>query len=69
VALVEAGRFSDPFAARLARDHLASGGIDSFLFDEGIAGLGVGILLPVRLMVLAEDRETASTLLAELPKN
>lgn len=63
MALVELARFPERMGAELARARLASEGIESVLFDEGLSSLGFGLLTPVRLMVLDEDRTAAETIL------
>lgn len=66
MALVELARFGTRVEADLARLHLESEGIEAILFDAEMHGyLGVGHLMPVRLMVLDEDREDAERLLRE----
>lgn len=45
---------------------LESYGIDSILFDAEVHSyLGVGTLMPVRLMALKEDRDDARVILRE----
>ena len=63
--LVELARFPTRIAADLARLRLESEGIDAVLFDAETAGIGWGPMMPVRLMVLAEDRWLAAKLLEE----
>lgn len=63
--LVELARFATRVEADLARLRLESEGIDAVLFGAEISGLGFGSMLPVRLMVLEEDRERAAALLLE----
>lgn len=65
MALVELGLFHDRWAAEMARGRLAADGIDSVLFDEGLASLGLGLLTPIRLMVADSDKARAEALLAE----
>jgi hypothetical protein len=65
MALVEATRFGNRIEAELARLLLASHGIDAILFDAEMNSFGWGPMMPVRLMVLDEDRELAERLLAE----
>jgi hypothetical protein len=64
VALVEIESFPDRTAAELARGLLASEGIEAVLFDGGLASLGLGGLIPARLMVDEADRALAERLLA-----
>ena len=64
MSLVELERFGTRVEADLARLHLESEGIDSVLFDAEVSSyLGIGHFMPVRLMVLDEDREQAERLL------
>lgn len=62
--LVPVAEFPDRIAADLARLQLISEGIEAVLFDGGMAGLGLGFMTPVRLMVDDEDREAARQILA-----
>ena len=62
--LVELARFHSRVEADLARLRLASDGIESVLFDAETSGIGWGPMMPVRLMVLDEDRAEAESLLA-----
>jgi hypothetical protein len=63
--LVEIARFTTRVEADLARLRLQSEGIEAILFGAEMSGLGFGSMLPVRLMVLDEDREQAVRLLSE----
>jgi hypothetical protein len=45
--------------------HLVSEGVDAILFDAEMNSFGWGPMMPVRLMVLEEDRDLAERLLAE----
>jgi hypothetical protein len=63
--LVELARFTTRVEADLARLRLQSEGIEAILFGAEMSGLGFGSMLPVRLMVLDEDRDAAARLLAE----
>jgi hypothetical protein len=63
MALVEAAKFYDSLAAGAAQSRLSQEGIDSFIFDMGMA-LQSGFAVPVRLMVDDEDCEKAERLLA-----
>ncbi|HVL78164.1 MAG TPA: DUF2007 domain-containing protein [Sphingomicrobium sp.] len=66
MALVELAKFHTRIEADLARLYLESGGIDVVLFDTEMHGtIGVGHLMPVRLMVLDEDEDEARRMLAE----
>jgi Putative prokaryotic signal transducing protein len=53
--LVEAARFYNSFEAGLAESKLADAGIHSVLFDVEMANYGIGVAIPIRLMVLDED--------------
>ena len=61
--LVEVARYSTRVEADLARLNLEADGIDVVLFGAEMGSLGLGPLLPIRLMVLEEDRERAQSLL------
>jgi hypothetical protein len=64
-SLVEIARFPTRVEADLARLRLESEGIDAVLFGADMSGLGFGSMMPVRLMVLDEDRARAEALLLE----
>ena len=63
--LVELARFANRTEAELARLNLEAEGIDVVLFGAEMGSLGFGSMLPVRLMVLEEERERALQLLEE----
>jgi hypothetical protein len=63
MALVEAARFYNSFEAGLARSRLAENDIESVLFDMEMAWEGLGGIIPIRLMVLDEDRDAAIRIL------
>ena len=65
--LVEAASFNSRIDADLARLHLESEGIGAVLFDTEINYFYGGLFLPVRLMVLDEDLETALSVLEQNP--
>lgn len=66
MSLVELARFANAHEAGLACERLENAGIPAFCFDSGMnIGEGVGFLIPVRLMVLAEDRGAAEHLLGD----
>ena len=66
MSLVEVGRFDTRVDADLARILLESHGIEAVLFDTEMHGyLGVGWLMPVRLMTLDEDAAEATRILRE----
>ena len=64
MALVEVALFYDSMSAGLARAQLAAEGVEAILFDQGVAGLGLGMLTPIRLMVEERDRAEAEALLS-----
>ncbi|WP_324748889.1 DUF2007 domain-containing protein [Sphingomonas sp. LY54] len=64
MALVEIALFYDSMSAGMARARLAAEGIETILFDQGVAGLGLGMLAPMRLMVEERDRAEAAALLS-----
>ena len=64
MALTELARFQNRVEADLARLHLQAEGIDAVLFGAETGSLGLGPLMPVRLMVLEEDVEEAKWVLA-----
>ncbi len=68
MSLVEAARFYNSFEAGLAQSRLEETGIDSVLFDLEMATYGIGLSIPVRLMVLDDDLEVAIKAL-DLPEN
>ncbi|MEO8547123.1 MAG: DUF2007 domain-containing protein [Sphingomicrobium sp.] len=65
MALVELARFDTRIEADLARLRLESEGVGAILFDAEMNSFGWGPMMPVRLMVLQEDRDLAEQLLAE----
>ena len=65
MALIELARFGNRIEAELARLRLGSEGIDAVLFDAEMNSFGWGPMMPVRLMVLEEDRDIAERLLAD----
>ena len=65
MALVELARFDSRVEADLARLRLESEGVDAILFDAEMNSFGWGPMMPVRLMVLEDDRDLAEQLLAE----
>jgi hypothetical protein len=67
VSLVEAARFYNSFEAGLAQSRLEDAGIDSVLFDLEMATYGIGLSIPVRLMVLDDDLQIAAKVL-QLPE-
>jgi Putative prokaryotic signal transducing protein len=66
MSLVELARFASAHEAELARGRLEYNGIHAVCFDAGMnIGEGVGFLIPVRLMILAEDRDEALAILGD----
>jgi hypothetical protein len=63
MALVELARFYNSFEAGLAKSRLAAEGVESVLFDTEMAWEGLGGMIPIRLMVLDEDRSEAAEIL------
>lgn len=66
MSLVELQTYHDRFEAEIVRGRLQAEGFDVLLFDGGLSAVHGGAL-PVRLMVLREDRHAALTLLANPP--
>lgn len=64
MALVEIDTFPDAMIAEMARARLAAEGIEAVLFDGGVASIGLGGLMPARLMVPEADEALAIRLLA-----
>ncbi len=65
MGLVELARFNSRIEADLARLYLDSDGVDAILFDAEMNSYGWGPMMPVRLMVLDEDLDEATRLLAD----
>ncbi|RJF93269.1 DUF2007 domain-containing protein [Sphingomonas cavernae] len=63
MALTSIAEFPDGIAADLAWLELKAAGIHAFLFDGGMASLGLGMMTPARLMVDEHDAERARALL------
>lgn len=61
--LVEAAKFYNSFEAGLAQSRLEDAGVDSVLFDLEMATYGIGLSIPVRLMVLDDDLQVAMKVL------
>ena len=64
MALVEIETFPDAMIAEMARARLAAEGIEAVLFDGGVASIGLGGLMPARLLVPEADKALALRLLA-----
>jgi hypothetical protein len=58
MSLVELKTYYDRFEAEIVCGRLRSEGVEALVFDGGLSASHGGAL-PVRLMVLDEDRETA----------
>ena len=65
MALVELARFQTKVEADLARLLLEAEGFGPVLFDEGMNYIGLGSIMPIRLMVIEEEYQSAAELLAE----
>ncbi len=65
MALVELARFQSKIQADLARLLLESADLDVVLFDEGMNHIGLGPIMPIRMMVPEHQFEAAAELLAE----
>ena len=64
MSLVELARYANYYEAELARGLLDNAGIMAFTFDGGMnIAEGLGIMIPVRLMVLDEERDAAYAVL------
>jgi hypothetical protein len=66
MALVELVRLPSGAEAELLRGRLESAGVHAVCFDAGMnIAESVGLLIPVRVMVLDEDLAEAKALMAE----
>ena len=63
MGLVKIAQYPDRMAADLARLRLASQGIESVIFEGGMASLGLGMMTPARLMIAREDIDDARDIL------
>jgi hypothetical protein len=63
--LVELARFQTKVEADLARLLLQAEGFEPVLFDEGMNYIGLGSIMPIRLMVLDSEQHEAAELLAQ----
>ncbi len=66
MSLVELGTYYDAMEAEIVCGRLRSEGIEAIVFDGGLSASHGGAL-PVRLMVLDEDRDEALRLLRSDP--
>ncbi len=65
IRLVEIARYQNKVEADLARLLLESHGLTIELFDEGMSWMGLGSIMPTRLMVLVSEAEEAARILAD----
>jgi hypothetical protein len=65
MALVERGRYFNSFEAGVVRSRLADDRIEAFIFDLNMSWDGMGIMIPIRVMVDEEDLEESRRILAE----
>lgn len=63
--LIELARFQTGVEADLARLLLESHGLEVVLFDVGMSHMGLGAIMPVRLMVLPSEAEAAAAVLVD----
>ncbi len=65
MSLVELARYPNGLEAELIRGRLESAGVHAVCFDAGMnIAESVGLMIPVRIMVLDEDLAEAQGLLA-----
>jgi hypothetical protein len=62
--LVQLAAFQNKVEADLARLLLESEGLTAILFDEGMNYIGLGPIMPIRLMVPEDEYAEAASLLA-----
>ncbi len=65
MALIELARFQTKVEADLARLLLEAEGYGPVLFDENMNYIGLGSIMPIRMMVVEEEYEPAAAVLAE----
>jgi hypothetical protein len=65
MALVELARFQTKVEADLARLRLEAEGLHPILFDEGMNYIGLGSIMPIRMMIHEEEFAEAAGVLAE----
>jgi hypothetical protein len=63
--LVELARYQTQVEADLARLLLEAEGFEPVLFDEGMNYIGLGSIMPIRLMVLDSDHADAAAVLID----
>jgi Putative prokaryotic signal transducing protein len=66
MSIVEAAKFYNSIEAGIAKSRLEADGIGAVLFDTEMTWEGMGLLIPVRLMVLREDLAAAQAVLAAI---
>ena len=67
MSLVELKTYYDRFEAEIVCGRLRAEGFDALVFDGGLAASHGGAF-PVRIMVLAEDKDAALAALAAVPE-
>jgi hypothetical protein len=65
MALVELARFQTKVEADLARLLLEAEGFEPMLFDEGMNYMGLGSIMPIRLMVIEQEYMEAAVVLVD----
>ncbi len=65
MALVELARFQTKVEADLARLLLEAEGFGPVLFDENMNYIGLGSIMPIRLMVVEEEYLQAAEVLVD----
>ena len=65
MALVELARCYNSFEAGLLRSRLAEEEIDAFIFDMEMGWDGMGIAIPIRVMVDEEELEAARRIVSD----
>jgi hypothetical protein len=63
--LVELARFQTKVEADLARLLLEAEGFEPVLFDEGMNYIGLGSIMPIRLMIQERDHGEAAAILID----
>jgi hypothetical protein len=63
MALVELGRYFNSFEAGVVRSRLADDRIEAFIFDLNMSWDGMGIMIPIRVMVDEDDLEDAQAII------
>jgi hypothetical protein len=65
MALIELARFQTKVEADLARLLLEAEGFGPVLFDENMNYIGLGSIMPIRLMVVEEEYMPAAEVLVD----